>query len=101
MKQRMQNSYKKGTATSTDVNWINARGEIVGAYSDGQVNHGFLLSKGRFSTIDYPGSLNTIATGIGSDGDIVGVGSDNGINFRGYLLKNGTFSSIIFPGTSV
>jgi hypothetical protein len=38
-------------AVLTDVAWINDRGVIVGYYNDGQVNHGFRLSKGRFSTM--------------------------------------------------
>ena len=40
---------------STAPAGINARGQIVGGYSKEGRSHGFLLSKGRFQTIDVPG----------------------------------------------
>lgn len=89
-------------AVLTDVQYINESGVILGYYNDGQFNHGFRLSQGRFSIIDDPGFQNTIAAGIGPDGDIVGgVSGNSGTEFRGFLLRRGIFSSIDFPGTSV
>jgi hypothetical protein len=42
-------------ATATTAGSINARGDISGLYFDANdVGHGFLLSKGVFSTIDFP-----------------------------------------------
>ncbi len=60
-------------AKSTSSSGINARGDIVGSYTDqANVTHGFLLSGGEFTTIDYPGAVATQARGINSRGDIVG-----------------------------
>ena len=55
---------------------INNRGEIVGNYgfADG-TGHGFLLDKGNFTTIDFPGAPATApkgALGINDGGQIVG-----------------------------
>jgi hypothetical protein len=72
---------------------------MVGAYSDGQFLHGFLLSKGQFTTVDDPGEPNTILSGIGSDGEILGNGND-GITFFGFAFRNGAFSSVMFPSGS-
>jgi hypothetical protein len=50
---------------------INAQGEVVGQYrtADG-VNHGFLLTRRGFETIDVPGI--SALRGINPRGDIVG-----------------------------
>jgi len=54
-------------------------GQIVGQYSDANaVLHGFLLSQGSFTTIDYPGAIDTRLTGINPEGQIVG--QDNASN---------------------
>ena len=88
-------------AVFTDVTWVNAKGDIVGAYSLGTGNHGFLLSEGQFTTIDYADLANSYATGISRAGEIVGVGSDNAANFIGFLLKNGKFSPVALPGSAI
>ena len=64
-------------AVATIAFGINARGDIVGVYSDGKQVHGFLRQNGVVTTIDYTGSadgtvLGTEARGIGPNGEIVG-----------------------------
>src|SRR5437660_1659589 len=60
-------------ATETVANGINARGDIVGRYLDADgVFHGYLLSKGVFSTIDFPGAALTAAFALNARGDIGG-----------------------------
>ncbi len=112
-----------GIANSTTAFGINPAGDIVGTYTDavgGQ--HGFLLSRGQFITIDVPGllvgasgSLPTAARGINPAGDIVGsftapvssapatspaycpaLGSTYCI--KGFLYSRGKFSLVLFPG---
>jgi uncharacterized membrane protein len=65
-----------GQAAVTVANGINAAGDIVGNYTDGNnLSHGFLLRDGQFSTIDvdFPWAAFTLgAYGISSGGDIVG-----------------------------
>jgi probable HAF family extracellular repeat protein len=54
---------------------INPSGEIVGFFTD-QANrtHGFLLHKGAYTVIDFPGNdvVATKARGINPQGDVVG-----------------------------
>jgi hypothetical protein len=40
------------------------------------VDHGFVLSRGRFVTIDIPNSVRTQIYGINDRGDIVGIYRD-------------------------
>ena len=67
---------------------------------------GFVLSAPAagqtYTTIDYPGAVKTIATGINATGTIVGdfcVICKNGFEvLHGYILSQGTFTQIDFPG---
>src|SRR5262249_32767648 len=66
--------------------------------------HGFLLSKGAFTTIDPPGAVFTNPLGINSGGEIVGrfcttlpCASDRE-NVHGFLLSDGEFTTIDIPG---
>ena len=52
----------------------------------------------HFSTIDFPGSVRTIADGISPEGDIVGHYRDTTGKEHGFLLSGGQFSSIDYPG---
>jgi len=60
----------------SDARDINRSGEIVGFFIDSaNKTHGFLLRKGEFTTIDFPGGdvVSTQARGINHQGDIVGL----------------------------
>src|SRR5687768_11024878 len=76
---------------------INARGDVVGTFVDQSfVQHGFLLSKGEFISIDFPDAEGTIARGIGPRGEIVGSywlpGDNPLLAARGFLrTKKGEF----------
>jgi len=89
-------------ATLTNAQGINPAGDIVGIYRDaGGRTHGFLLSKGEITTIDFPGAASTEARGISPDGDIVGayrVAGEPAVNVHGFLLtKHGTLSRVDYP----
>ena len=84
---------------------INDVGDVVGYYSLawGDPEHGFLLRHGVYTTIDYPGADAANVRGINSEGDIVGLYTEDWLNwhFIGFLLKrNGTFTSLGIPGAS-
>jgi hypothetical protein len=49
--------------------------------------HGFLLSNGTFTTIDFPGVTFTVAESITPQGDIVGFYEDSSGNDHGFLLS--------------
>jgi uncharacterized membrane protein len=88
-------------ATQTRANGINARGDIVGLYFDADgVGHGYLLSKGVFSTIDFPGAALTAAFALNARGDIAGRFMDTSGTDHGFLLSDGKFTQIDYPGAS-
>ena len=63
------------SAVVSDARDINSSREIVGFFTDSaNKTHGFLLRKGEFTTIDFPGGdvVATQARGINPQGDIVG-----------------------------
>jgi uncharacterized membrane protein len=78
---------------------INASGAIVGAYVDSSNNdQGFLYDGSRYTTIDYPGSVSTLAWDINDAGLIVGYYIDSNAVYHGFLYNKGTFTAISFPG---
>jgi uncharacterized membrane protein len=94
--------------TSSTAFGINARGDVVGTFTEGvglnSVTHGFLLSKGKFTVIDFPDAQSTIARGINSRGDIVGTYrllGDLPVATRGFRrTKEGEFVSVHYPDHS-
>jgi len=91
-------------AIGTSVLGINPRGEIVGQYqSPDGLYHGFLLSGGVFTTIDFPGADNSVDNwpiDINPAGAIVGKYhlDGEGTVCHGYLMDKGIFSTIDPPG---
>jgi probable HAF family extracellular repeat protein len=72
---------------------------VVGRFDtiDG-TSHGYVLSSGTVTTIDFPAATFTIATSINAFGEIVGrYRSSDGV-FHGFSLIDGTFSTIDYPG---
>jgi probable HAF family extracellular repeat protein len=64
-------------AWDTSAYGINDSGDIVGFYYEAPtVGHGFLLSGGTFTTVDYPGLTATYAYDINNSGSIVGYYND-------------------------
>jgi uncharacterized membrane protein len=88
--------------TTTTIAWgINARGDVVGEYFDAGGRHGFLLRRGTFTPIDFPGAL-TSARGINPGGDIVGVyrrpDESPLTGAHGFLLtRHGDFVKVDYP----
>jgi hypothetical protein len=91
-------------ASATRAFGINARGDIVGSYTDATGTHGFLRSGGVVTTINYPDApghrtTSTEAWGINPRGDIIGRYTAAGIpGTRGFVLSHGTYSDISMPG---
>ena len=74
---------------------INSHGDIVSWYCEAEPcvtneikNHGFLLTRGEFITIDFPGTHGGYLTGINSRGDIVGIYT-NAVGYHAFLLLRG------------
>ncbi len=114
----------KGKGPSTidppDSTWrqaydINDRGDVVGrVFRDDDGNHGFLYSKGEFTTIDIQDATHTEANGINARGAIVGRYEERVLNpnfpdpdnptapeffasFHGYVLEDGVVTEVAFP----
>ena len=111
-----------GIARRTALNGINPAGDIVGVYTDAVGRqHGFLLSRGHFTTIDVPGelvdvagTLPTVARGISPSGEIVGQytapvsaapfgspaycpAAGSPACTKGFLYSRGEFFNVLFP----
>jgi probable HAF family extracellular repeat protein len=88
------------SATFTRAQGINARGDIVGRYDDASGRrHGFLLSEGgEFTSIDFPGDVDTAAWGITPARKITGRYQSADGRSHGFLLSGGEFITIDFPG---
>jgi uncharacterized membrane protein len=84
---------------------INDRGEIVGQFHDDNgLAHGFLLSKGVLTTLDFPGASETFALGINESGTVVGFwdlldADGNLLVEHGFAWQNGAFTEVNFPGS--
>ena len=77
---------------------INASGQIVGWYGNGQGLHGFLLSGGVYSKFDDPNGVNgTFFNGINDAGDIVGSYTDSQFVSHGFLFSGGVFTTLDNP----
>ena len=91
---------------STDVTWVNSRGDIVGTFGDTRGTHAYVRSRGVYMTIDFPGSdpanTATLGFGISNAGDVVGVefvGSDF-LHGHGHLFSHGSLTLVDFPGAA-
>jgi probable HAF family extracellular repeat protein len=51
-----------------------------------------------FTTINFPGALATVASGINDRGEIVGVFVDSALGTRGFVDDEGRFTAIDVPG---
>jgi len=91
----------------TQARGINSKGDIVGTYFIGNGDgsgesplssgngHGFLLSGGIYSSIDFPGAILTEAWRISDTGEILGrYKSSTDGSFHMFLFANGTFSTV-------
>ena len=63
-------------AIRTQAEFLNSQGHVIGVYRDAnQTRHGFVWSKGDFTTFDVPGAAapsGTVGLGINDSGEIVG-----------------------------
>ena len=90
-------------AVSTQAWGINTRGDVVGFYTLADTStHGFLLSGGNFTPIDYPGAAVTFLYGINSGGDIVGESASTLTGtHHGFLRSSaGNYTSVEYPGST-
>jgi len=84
---------------------INDRGYVVGQIIDAVgFAHGFLLSGGVVTTIDFPGASDTYALGINESGTVVGYwdlvdANGNVLAYHGFICNDGVIAQFDFPGS--
>lgn len=84
---------------------INDSGKIVGAYNNTNImellaDYGFELKDEKYSTISFPGALQTDVFGINKSGEIVGTFEDSSDNVHGFKLMGSTYTQLDYPGAS-
>ena len=80
---------------------INNLSQILGAYQDAAGSlRGFLISDGETATINVPGAVETLPTGINDLGQIVGVYVDARGAVHSFFESNGRSRTIDLPGTT-
>ncbi|HEY4842789.1 MAG TPA: hypothetical protein VIH78_12535 [Terriglobales bacterium] len=91
--------------TFTQGDDVNNSGEIVGFYVDTSgVEHGYLLSAGTFTSIDYPDAALTATTAINDNGNIAGATCPTSAcdttseGEQGFVLSGGVFTPVAIPG---
>jgi hypothetical protein len=62
-----------------------------------KVNHGFLIAKGTFFTLDFPGATSTQAFGLNNEDDVVGAYTDAAGLTHGFIFDDGHFQSVDDP----
>ncbi len=98
-------------AAATIAEGIDSKGDIVGFYTanigtntntSASNRHGFLLSNGAFTSIDFPGASSTEAWRVNDNGVILGkYRSTTDDKWHLYLLNSGSFSPLAdFPGAA-
>ena len=93
-----------GSVTTVPMK-INDSGQIVGIYFDAPGNeHGFLLSNGRYTTIDFPGSFGTEVLALNNKHDLTIAGdyTDAAGAFHGFTFEvnGGVFKSFDVPNAA-
>jgi probable HAF family extracellular repeat protein len=89
-----------GADSTPEANGINNLGQIVGDSVTGGVTSGFLDDAGKFTTLFYPGSSGTEASGINDHGAIVGTYTDSAGGQHAYVYKDGVYTAIQIPGAT-
>jgi probable HAF family extracellular repeat protein len=81
---------------NTAASGINDAGQIVGTYFDGET-HGFLLSGGAFTALNYPQAWHTYASGINNAGLIVGHYYHGTQGTHGFVYSGGAYTALPDP----
>lgn len=81
---------------ATTATGINANGDVVGWYFDKVGTHGFLLTGGVYSTIDYPGAAAFTELWKINDAGLVAGRYKSAIDgkYHVFILENGVFTTI-------
>jgi len=80
-----------GAVGGAQATGINNTGVVCGFFIDANgVNHGYLLNRGIFMPLDFPGSTGTQALGLNNRGQVVGFYTDAAGASHGFVYAIGT-----------
>ena len=80
-----------GAVNGAQATGINNSGMVCGFWIDANnVNHGYLINRGIFMTLDYPNSTFTQALGLNNRGQVVGSWIDGSNQMHGFVYTIGT-----------
>ncbi len=80
-----------GAVNGAQATGINNSGMVCGFFIDANnINHGYLLNRGIFMTLDFPGSTFTQALGLNNQGQVVGSYIDGSGLTHGFVYTIGT-----------
>jgi len=89
---------------STLLTGINKSNTIVGAYQNsyGDFEHGFRYNSGHFSSIAFPGAVQTVPHAVNDNGVIVGEYTNVNLEHapHGFILRNGIYKTLDIPNSS-
>jgi probable HAF family extracellular repeat protein len=87
-----------GAAGGAQATGVNNLGQVCGFWVDAnQVNHGFTLSAGTFTSLDAPNSTFTQALGLNNKGQVVGTYTDQSGNMHGFVYSKKKYQTIDDP----
>jgi probable HAF family extracellular repeat protein len=93
--------YSAPKSQSTQFYGRNGSAANAGSYQDvkypGHV-HGFLLTGGQFTAINYPKAANTWLFDVNQVGAVVGSFSAGASTTKAFMLVNGQYTTIAYPG---
>ena len=94
-------------STGTTPNFINVEGVVVGTYLDSAgTSHGFILDRGAYTTVNYPGASGSGLSSINDLGELSGfycsdAACDTSATFHSFVRnRNGAFTTFDPPGAT-
>jgi probable HAF family extracellular repeat protein len=87
-----------GSDGFTELTGINNNGDMVGITKVGGQAFAFLYSHSQFTTISYPGMIETDVWGINSNDVVVGNAFDANDNAHPFTWSAGQFTDVTLPG---
>jgi probable HAF family extracellular repeat protein len=83
------------------VSGVNDSGQIVGISIDSSDHdHGYELSGGKFTTLNYPRSTYTFPEGINNSGEVVGFWGTDAGSGGSFTLIGGTYAAFNYSGAA-
>jgi probable HAF family extracellular repeat protein len=87
-----------GASGGAQATGINNLQQVCGFWVDAnQVNHGFLLNAGTFTSLDAPNSTFTQALGLNNKGQVVGTYTDQSGNMHGFVYSKKKYQTVDDP----